>query len=101
MDVERPQRIGVQHLRGACFVLYVTPTASIPFIQTLHTYMHPWQVYWGKGQFIYIVSPYRYVNIQSVFEPRREISNNVVCATSKASDQPVHMRSLISRLHII
>ena len=28
-------------------------------------------------------------------EPRHEISNNVVCATSKASDQPAHMRSLI------
>ena len=39
------------------------------------------------------------------FEPWHEISNNVVCATSKASDQPVHMRSLIrafaSRLNII
>ena len=34
-----------------------------------------------------------------------EISNNVVCATSKASDQSAHMRSLIrafaSRLNII
>ena len=28
-------------------------------------------------------------------EPVHEISNNVVCATSKASDQPGHMRSLI------
>ena len=28
-------------------------------------------------------------------EPRHEISNNVVCATSKASDKPAHMRSLI------
>ena len=28
-------------------------------------------------------------------EPVHEISNNVVCATSKASDQPVHMGSLI------
>ena len=28
-------------------------------------------------------------------EPVHEISNNVVCATSKSSDQPVHMRSLI------
>ena len=28
-------------------------------------------------------------------ESRNEISNNVVCATSKCSDQPVHMRSLI------
>ena len=29
------------------------------------------------------------------FEPWHEISNNLVCATSKGSDQPVHMRSLI------
>ena len=29
------------------------------------------------------------------FEPVHEISNNMVCVTSKASDQPAHMRSLI------
>ena len=29
------------------------------------------------------------------YEPRHEISNNVVCATSKGSDQPAHTRSLI------
>ena len=38
-------------------------------------------------------------------EPVHEISNNVVCATSKASDQPAHVRSLIrafaSRLSIL
>ena len=38
-------------------------------------------------------------------EPVREISNNMVCATSKASDQPAHTRSLIrafaSRLSIL
>ena len=28
-------------------------------------------------------------------EPRHEISNNVVYAISKASDQPEHMRSLV------
>ena len=28
-------------------------------------------------------------------KPRHGISNNVVCATSKASDQPARMRSLI------
>ena len=37
-------------------------------------------------------------------EPVHEISNNVACATSKASDQPAHTRSLIrafaSRLNI-
>ena len=27
-------------------------------------------------------------------EPRHEISNNVVCATSKGSDHPAHTRSL-------
>ena len=30
-----------------------------------------------------------------IFEPRHEISNNVVCATSKGSGKPVHTRSLI------
>ena len=34
-------------------------------------------------------------NFQIIIEPVHEISNNVVCATSKASDQPAHMRSLI------
>ena len=29
------------------------------------------------------------------FEPVHEISNNVVCVTSKASDQPAHTGSLI------
>ena len=34
-------------------------------------------------------------HILSPYEPRHEISNNVVCATSKTSDQPAHTRSLI------
>ena len=34
-------------------------------------------------------------NIVNKFEPVHEISNNVVCATGKASDQPAHMPSLI------
>ena len=40
-----------------------------------------------------------------IIEPVHEISNIVVCVTSKVSDQPVHMRSLIralaSRLNIL
>ena len=40
-----------------------------------------------------------------IYETVHEISNNVVCAISKASDQHAHMRSLIrafaSRLSII
>ena len=42
---------------------------------------------------------------QVIIEPVYEIPNNVVCATSKASDQPAHTRSLIrafaSRLRIL
>ena len=38
-------------------------------------------------------------------EPRHEISNSVICGTSKGSDQPAHTRSLIrafaSRLNIL
>ena len=53
------------------------------------------------------------VIIQSAFirvcvlisEPWHEIFNNLVCATSKGSDQPAHTRSLIrafaSRLNIL
>ena len=40
-----------------------------------------------------------------IYEPVHEIPNNVVCATSKVSDQPAHTRSLIrifaSRLSIL
>ena len=31
----------------------------------------------------------------NIIEPQHEISNNVVCATSKASDQPAHTCNLI------
>ena len=47
----------------------------------------------------------RFKFISNIIEPRHEISNNVVCATSNASDQPVHTRSLLrafaSRLNIL
>ena len=35
------------------------------------------------------------LNLNTLFELRHEISNNMVCATSAASDQPAHMHSLI------
>ena len=45
------------------------------------------------------------LRVKELFEPVHEISNNVVCATTKASYQPVHTRSLIrafaSRLSIL
>ena len=33
--------------------------------------------------------------LANTYEQRHEISNNVVCATSEASDQPAHTHSLI------
>ena len=45
------------------------------------------------------------VYVNKLYEPLHEISNNLVCETSKASDQPAHTRSLIrafaSRLNIL
>ena len=41
-------------------------------------------------------SNYIYISHLHVLnEPEHEISNNVVCTTSKASDQPAHTHSLI------
>ena len=44
-------------------------------------------------------------NVHYIIEPVHEISNNLVCATGKAADLPVHTRSLIrafaSRLNIL
>ena len=52
-------------------------------------------------QLVYCIYP----KYSDAFEPRHQISNNVVCATSKGSDQPAHTRSLIrafaSRLNIL
>ena len=33
--------------------------------------------------------------LRRIYAPPHEISNNLLCATSKASDQPAHTRSLI------
>ena len=37
----------------------------------------------------------RLIKKEILNEPQHEIFNNVVCATSKRSDQPAHTRSLI------
>ena len=47
-----------------------------------------------RGQIFLIQDLHGVRTIYFLFEPRHVISNNVVCATSKASDQPAHMRSL-------
>ena len=52
---------------------------------------------------LFIISSCNFIGM--CIEPRHEISNNVVCVTSKASDQPAHTCSLIrafaSRLKIL
>ena len=58
-----------------------------------------------KSDTLPLSSPYVTMILIMKIEPRHEISNNVVCATSKASDPPAHKRSLIrafaSRLNIL
>ena len=59
-------------------------------------------MHWPK---IEVAVPVWLMTVLKIYEPVHEISNNVLCATSKASDQPAHMRSLIrafaSRLSIL
>ena len=67
--------------------------------------------FWGGGgmldmsDFFYNKYMLGWAYVARTNEPQHEISKNVVCATSKGSDQPAHMRSLIrafaSRLHIL
>ena len=52
----------------------------------------------GCGLFRFAISDIVHFGFEEVSlsnEPRHEISNNVVCATSTTSDQPAHTRSLI------
>ena len=70
-----------------------------------HIHKHM-EVYSGQDQVLYLWhSLERRICALIKNEPVHEISNNVVCATSKASDQPAHTRSLIrafaSRLSIL
>ena len=44
----------------------------------------------GQAKFIFFL-----ISQQKTYESQHGISNNVVCVTSKGSDQPAHMRSLI------
>ena len=59
----------------------------------------------SKHSSVLCILPGSGLQLNLIFEPQHEISNNVVCAASKASDQPAHMRSLIrafaSRLDIL
>ena len=61
---------------------------SSGFLQTVHEYVTKYQTWISHS------SNKRFPPI-TTNELWHEISNNVVCATSKGSDQPAHTRSLI------
>ena len=60
-----------------------------------------------SGVIIPVISIIPFYNDEAftIVEPRHEISNNMVCVTSKASDQPAHtpslIRAFVSRLNIL
>ena len=58
------------------------------FVLKLHLELMPYQSYLDQRNFLIASALIK-------IEPVHEISNNVVCATSKASDQPAHTLSLI------
>ena len=68
------------------FIMLFGSTSNSVCMDT--TFKFNFQDYWKLNCCDTLVFP-RY------YELRHEISNNVVCATSKAADLPVHMRSLI------
>ena len=60
---------------------------------------------WELHVFTIFIRMHLSIYIESINEPWHVISYNVVCATSKVSDQPAHTRSLVrafaSRLNIL
>ena len=85
---KRISTTGVCRIQVQCLILCIVMIVGTVF----HVFV---SVCWPFSTF--------YLKINN--EPVHEISNNVVGATSKASDQPAHMRSLIraftSRLSIL
>ena len=91
----------------ACYVCCIDSDAfKNSFIMEANT-MNPDQR--SRLKWVHIVIEATKVHLQMknqpTFEPRHDISNNVVCKTSEGSDQPAHIRSLIrafaSRLNIL
>ena len=78
-------------------------TYRCPYLHNITSLEYTWDPV--KSVLISKVVITAYAKCKILSEPVHEISNNVVCATSKASYQPAHMRSLIrafaSRLSIL
>ena len=86
---------------GLCLCLHTTKTA---FTTTTHLILQSLK----KSQYNLLIVFFLacvFLSLNIIYGPVHEISNNLVCANSKASDQPAHTRSLIrafaSRLSIL
>ena len=76
---------------GLCFFLSLSLPLCLP--DKDYTYTNCFKIIW--------IWSYVHISIDlinRIYEPVHEISNNVVCATSKGSDQPAHTRSLFRAL---
>ena len=51
---------------------------------------YPIETFLLRTHNLYLIEKKTYNNFWRLYEPLYEISNNVVCVTSKSSDQPVH-----------
>ena len=95
-----PHDTWYMYLRYTIYYYSLAAVCTSPSTQRVHVWVN-----FSLGSTVYCICyGYPHVNYlwgQSVtktlirYEPVHEISNNVVCATSKASDQPAHTRSLI------
>ena len=65
----------------------------IIFEENISLFISHWNI-WSFVKLLSQIPINMYVDDIKI-EPVHEISNNVVCATGKASDQPAHVRSLI------
>ena len=54
-----------------------------------------WSALYKLENVLYVLKCNCYAYFSQLIVPQHEISNNVECATSKASDHPAQMRSLI------
>ena len=65
----------------------ISPKMTFAILQSLTLHEAPLWYYYYYGLPTILLS--------NIYEPWHDISNNVVCATSKGSDQPAHTRRLI------
>ena len=101
LDMHSNRGLALEILTEALITLHRCADAFAVHVRQIRSSLFVTNCYWNEIVFSQKVNKRHIIE----FEPVHEISNNVVCATSKASDQPAHTRSLIrafaSRLSIL